>query len=85
MFKRSQEQVQAMASVLRSPGGQLFWEMLMAMAAERDREARKLDGPALYRAQGEANAYEQLANDMHAALNRRLEPVAFRPADVSAA
>ena len=81
MFKRSAEQVQAMASVLRQPGGQLFFEMLLDMAKERDREARKLDGPNLYRAQGAADALEQLANDLHASLTRRPDPVKFHPAD----
>ena len=79
MFKRSPEQLQSLAAVMRAPGGKLFWEMLLAMAAERDREARKLDGPALYRAQGAAEAYEQLASDMEAALTRRapMEPHRF--------
>lgn len=83
MFRANPEQVQAMASVLRQPGGQVFFEMLLAMAKEKDREARKLDGPNLYRSQGAADALEQLANDMHAAMTPRapLRPTsADRPA-----
>lgn len=71
MFKRTQQQTEALAAVMRAPGGMLFWELLQAMAQERDREARKLEGPALYRAQGAADAYEQLATDMEAVLQRR--------------
>lgn len=84
MFKRSNEQLQSLATVMRAPGGKLFWEMLLAMAAERDREARKLDGPALYRAQGAAEAYEQLATDMEATLKPRPDVHEFRRADRSA-
>jgi hypothetical protein len=83
MFRHTTEHLQAMASVLRSPGGQLFMEMLLDMAKQKDREARKLDGSMLYRAQGAADAYEQLAKDMHAALTRRspAPTTAYTPAE----
>lgn len=84
MFKRSPEQTQALAAVMRAPGGMLVWEMLLAMAHDRDREARKLDGSNLYRAQGAAEAYEQLASDMEAALKPRPAVHEFRSADRSA-
>lgn len=81
MFKRSPEQIQSLAAVMRAPGGRVFWEMLIAMAQDKDREARKLEGPTLYRAQGAAEAFEQLASDMEATVRDRVSVLAGKFAD----
>jgi hypothetical protein len=89
VYQRTNEQYLALASVFRQPGGQVFWEMLLDMAKDHDRTARKLDGPALYRAQGAAEALEQLAKDMEAVVKNlrteKLRALSSRPADPTAA
>ena len=85
----STEQVAVLARINRSPDGHFFREILKGYLADKDRDCRNLDGPALHRAQGAAQAYASLLENLEAApakadqlLHRGLKPN-YQPNEVA--